>query len=221
MSHSIVILNMNGDEEEEYINNKNQLTFVCGYSNRSNEFKHVHAWMVDSNDEDGKQLFLHVYACSKGSYETVNKSELPPPLDTKIYYGYIALILEDEDHVLHDLSLDDWKQYYEQLYGGFEDIEETEDEDDEEEDCEEEDKENCEEDDDEDNNREEGHVVENNDIKEKRYTKDGYEIDDFVVDDDEIEYESEVDDDDETDSDETDSDETDDDKDNELENEKN
>ena len=212
MSNSIVILNMNGDEEEERINNKNQLAFVCGYSNRSNEFKHVHAWMVDTNDEDGKQIFLHVYACNKGSYETVNKSELPPPLDTKAYYGYIALVLEDEDHVLHDLSLDDWKQYYEQLYGGFEDIEETDDEDDEEEDCEEDDDDDEEEDDSEEE-QEEGHIVENNDIKEKRYTKDGYEIDDFVVDDDdEIEYETEED---ETDSDETDND------DNELENEKN
>lgn len=210
MSHSIVILNMNGEEEEEYINNKNQLSFVCGYNNRSDNFKHVHAWMIDSNNEDGKQLFLHVYACSKGSYETVNKSELPPPLDTNTYYGYIALILEDEDHVLHDLSLDDWKQYYEQLYGGFEDIEETEDEDDEE-DCEDDNEEG-----DSDDSDDDDPVAENNEIKEKRYTKDGYEIDDFVVDDDEIEYESEVDEDDETDSDETD-----DDKDNDLENEKN
>ncbi len=210
MSHSIVILNMNGEEEEEYINNKNQLSFVCGYNNRSDNFKHVHAWMIDSNNKDGKQLFLHVYACSEGSYETVNKYELPPPLDTNTYYGYIALILEDEDHVLHDLSLDDWKQYYEQLYGGFEDIEETEDEDDEE-DCEDDNEEG-----DSDDSDDDDPVAENNEIKEKRYTKDGYEIDDFVVDDDEIEYESEVDDDDETDSDETD-----DDKDNELENEKN
>ena len=174
MTNSIVILNMNGDEEVEHINNKNQLAFVCGYTddNDDNNFQKVHTWMIDI-EEDNKQLLLHLYASSKGSHETINKYELPPPLDTTNYYGYIALVLEDENNTLFNLSIDDWKKYYEQLYGGFEDIEETDGDDDE--------------NDDDDDDYEDDDVVEKG---EKYYTKQGYEIDDFVVSDtDEIEYE--------------------------------
>lgn len=167
MTNSIVILNMNGNEEVEHINNKDQLAFVCGYTddNDDSNFQKVHTWMIDI-EEDDKQLLLHLYASNKGSRETINKYELPPPLDTTNYYGYIALVLEDENNTLCNLSIDDWKTYYEQLYGGFEDIEETSDDDQED---------------------EEDNVVEKG---EKYYTKQGYEIDDFVVSDtDEIEYE--------------------------------
>ena len=165
---------MNGNEEVEHINHINQLAFVCGYTDNDKEFQKVHTWMIDlEEEEEDNQLLLHVYACSNGSHETINKSELPPPLDTTNYYGYIALVLEDENNTLCNLSMDDWKKFYEQLYGGFEDIEETDDEE--------------ESDDEEEGDDEEENVVEKG---KKRYTKNGYEIDDFVVsDNDEIEYE--------------------------------
>ena len=191
MAHSIVILNMNGNEEMENINSINQLAYVCGYTDNMEEFKKVHTWAIHSEDEeeqDISQLYLHVYACSKGSYEVVNKSELPPPLDTTNYYGYIALVLEDKNHELCDLSIDEWKQYYEQLYGGFEDIEETDDE------SEDDESEDDESEEDETENGSKEDVIITTKRREKRYTKDGYEIDDFVVsDNDEIEYETDDD----------------------------
>lgn len=210
--YSMIIIDMDGKEEQEYIqtNDLTRISMLCGFKKNADHFKHIHAWLIDKNehcfDDNDKDMFLHVYASTKGYHENINKFELPPPIDNTLYYGYIAIVLEDEDHQVCHLDINTWKQCYEILCDGFYELGDTDTEEDEG-DTEEEDENNEYEDEDgkddgkdhEDNEYEEGETGENekeehannadgNQSKEKQYTKDGYLIDDFVVDDDTIEY---------------------------------
>tara|TARA_Y100000389_G_scaffold144604_1_gene142977 strand:+ start:4258 stop:4974 length:717 start_codon:yes stop_codon:yes gene_type:complete len=123
---------------------------------------------------NGKHIIL--YAANDGRAGQENKYELPPPVDTHIFFGGMALICIDGDEIseenLSNFTEKNWKQLYEKLLGGFEDLDDDSefDEDDE-------------------------------DIDEDDLTKDGYYKDGFVVDSDE-ENEDEDDDEDASDYDE-------------------
>ncbi len=197
--YSMIIIDMDGNEEEEYIETSDltRISMLCGFNN-SKSFKHIHAWHLDKDENiienHDKDLFLHLYASTKGHHENINKFELPPPIDNVIYYGYIGIILEDEDHQLYHLDKNTWKKCYEALYNGFYDLGESDTDEgerdvdtDNDEEYDDDDDENGYEDDNdgEDENDENDNRVDTNKNKtiEKRYTKEGYLIDDFVVED--------------------------------------
>jgi hypothetical protein len=78
---------------------------------------------------------ITIYAWNKGRSGNENKHELPPPIDNNMYYGDIFALCHINDK-LCDLSVSEYKKFYEDAFGGFEDIaddserESTEDEDD-------------------------------------------------------------------------------------------
>jgi hypothetical protein len=109
-----------------------------------------------------KEYSIAVYGKTTGRANQENKYEFPPPIDNTLFFGN-CVIVNVKDGALSSLTSKEWDTIYDQLYGGFEDIgDEEEDE------------------------SEEG-------ADDLPRTKSGYVKDDFVVDDDEEEDEEEHD----------------------------
>jgi len=71
---------------------------------------------------------VELWAKDNGRAGTENKYELPPPVDTPLYFGTMALVARDEDGQLCDLEIDGWQKLYDALFGGFEDLDGSESE---------------------------------------------------------------------------------------------
>jgi hypothetical protein len=71
---------------------------------------------------------VQLWARDSGKAGTENKYEFPPPVDTQLYFGKCALIQvsreggENEEPKFMSLTKDVWLKIYETLFGGFEDI---------------------------------------------------------------------------------------------------
>jgi hypothetical protein len=152
----------------------------CGFKNPDG-FKKQTEWKSKMN---GKQYFVSVYAKEEGRANTENKYDFPPPIDTRLFFGSCAIVLEETENgskKYTSLNVELWEKIYEKLFVGFEDLKMTIAEDDDEED-------------------------ELANVPASKKTKQGYLKDGFVVDsdaeDDEDEcYSSDEDDDDNDDND--------------------
>ena len=60
---------------------------------------------------------LSVWGWRDGKAGTENKHELPPPLDEGLLFGDAVVVASDGD-----LTVDDWGVFYDQAFGGFEDV---------------------------------------------------------------------------------------------------
>lgn len=79
---------------------------------------------------------LTLFGLTDGKAGTENKHELPPPLDSTLFFGSILLIASEKKDTYTKpvpFSPEDYENFYTQAYGGFEDLDEDEDENDEEE----------------------------------------------------------------------------------------
>ena len=81
---------------------------------KNNDFNKRHTWEV-------KDAFISIYARDTGRANTENKCELPPPIDTTLYFGSMVVIKHADktpsDENLLDLSLSEWEKIYESLFG--------------------------------------------------------------------------------------------------------
>jgi hypothetical protein len=186
----VVIVDKGGDLKTLNIKNFiiDELYKKCALR-KPDDFKRQTEWAVTVNK---KKYYIALYAKTKGRANTENKYDLPPPVDTCLFYGSMALVnfakSDGDETDACDLDVEEWEKIYEKLFGGFEDIENTDDEEE---------------------------TDELADVPKSQLTKNGgYLKDDFVVDtsEDELENEDEdVDEDDEEVDDEDDDDDDDDD----------
>ena len=65
---------------------------------------------------------LNLWSWTDGKAGLENKHELPPPYDTTLLFGDIVVTRADGD----DLTLDTWNVFYNEAFGGFEDLDEDE-----------------------------------------------------------------------------------------------
>jgi len=149
----IILVNKNASLTEKSVKNFDLSTLYkkCSLKSEAN-FEKRHTWNV--ND-----CFYSVYAKDNGRANSENKYDLPPPVDDELYFNTMAIIKHMEPEATNvtvaDLIISEWDKVYEKLFGGFEDLDHSEElsEDDEE-------------------------------ISESEKTKEGYHKDGFVVDDD-------------------------------------
>ena len=71
---------------------------------------------------------VEVWARDSGKAGTENKYELPPPIDNALYFGSLAIVGFNNKDELCDLTDETWKNVYEHLFGGFEDIDDPDSE---------------------------------------------------------------------------------------------
>ena len=125
----IILVSKNGELEETNYkhNDADKLYKSAGFKN-NNGFKCYVKWKVESNNKTHSYL---VYGKELGKPGYENKYEFPPPIDNLLLFNN-CVIIKRKNKKLYDLNLEEWLFVYEKLYGGFEDIEEEEEESDEE-----------------------------------------------------------------------------------------
>jgi hypothetical protein len=82
-------------------------------------FKMATTWTIKIDD---KSYCISVYGKTNGRAGQENKYEFPPPIDTTLFFGNCILVNQNDDKEVVSVSKSEWKEIYEELYGGFEDI---------------------------------------------------------------------------------------------------
>ena len=119
-----VLIKKNCDKKEIYIDNIKKLSKNKNIENKGDgKIKLLYVWTFDNND-----LNVLLYGWDRGNYKNINKFELPDPLENKIYFGDLIFILKEKDEYLK-FTKKDFEEFYEEMFGGFESIENTSDED--------------------------------------------------------------------------------------------
>jgi hypothetical protein len=150
----IVVVEKTGILKETTIKNfsLHELYKKAGFKSPDN-FKKIHTWKIEKNT-------ITLFAKNTGRAGQENKYDFPPPVDNMLFFGACILVLNlDEDaEIIYDLSVPKWEKMYEFLFGGFEDLDDNEEE------------------------------SEDEDVdSDASFTKDGYMKDGFIVDEDEDE----------------------------------
>jgi len=93
---------------------------------KEDDFAKRHTWKINEDD------FVSVYSKNTGRANTENKYELPPPVDSDLYFGKLVVIRHSEQNPTVenclDFTFEEWKTIYEKLMGGFEDLDDNEEE---------------------------------------------------------------------------------------------
>ena len=123
-----IVVKQNGKVCEMQFENTSMehLAKLCGF-NSKNKFKRYHTY------HEGN-YFYSVFGKTNGRAGSENKYELPPPIDNKLFFHTMFILKSTKPsntsyiHMknIQDLSVSDWKKVYENLFGGFEDLGETE-----------------------------------------------------------------------------------------------
>ena len=90
-----------------------------------NDFQMHHVFEVNMNNN--RSYRVRLYGKTKGKSGQENKYDFPPPVDNVLFFGSCLLVNVDGDECATNLSLTEWKQIYDKLFGGFEELD-TEDE---------------------------------------------------------------------------------------------
>ena len=133
---SLVIVQKTGELKEANIKeidntiNYDELYKKCGFR-KPDGFDHIGTW--DDNIVDDINYNISLYARRTGKAGTENKYDFPPPEDNTLFFGDTLLLAKQNDAVV-DLTINTWLTIYENLFGGFENLNDTAKEDEEEED---------------------------------------------------------------------------------------
>ena len=170
---TIIIIEKSGAIKERVVKSISEDTLYksAGFKTDT-DFKCCTIWELNVS---GVSYSIELYGKKTGRAGQENKYELPPPLDTTLFFGSCVIVhrCKTTGNFLN-ITETEWNTIYSTLYGGFEDIEESEDDEDE---------------------------YDSDDGLPK--TKNGYSKDGFVVDDDEDEDDGEDDDEDDDTEDDT------------------
>jgi len=126
---AIVLVEKTGTLKQSSCSDIQSLYKSCGFR-KPDGFELCHTW---NNLAVATKVFnISVYARSEGKANTENKYDMPPPIDTDLYFGTCAIVNTNKAGELIDLSVADWNKVYEFLFGGFENLDDFEDDDNEE-----------------------------------------------------------------------------------------
>lgn len=165
---SIIIVQKNGEiKQMDVFQLENEKLYKKAGFKKGDDFLKQTTWKCNIN---GVPTNISLYAKTKGKANTENKYDFPPPVDTTLYFGNCVLIAEREAKYI-SLTKNLWNVVYETLFGGFENLKDTEEEDDNESD-------------------ELDHIDES--LKASGYLKDGFVVSDEEVDEALLNYDSEL-----------------------------
>lgn len=89
----------------------------CGFKSIEG-FALAHTWTVAFNEIEYK---LCLYGKTEGRANSENKYEFPPPMDNTLFFGS-CVVLNMENNEVTDISVKEFEDMMENLYGGFEDV---------------------------------------------------------------------------------------------------
>jgi hypothetical protein len=155
---AVILIEKTGEIKSLNIKNiiETDLYKKCGFKTNTS-FEKQATW-ISAAAVGAPVISVELYAKTEGRANLENKYEFPPPVDKKLFFGTCLLLARRQDNEFISLSVEYWKQYYNDLMGGFEDLDVSEAE-----------------------------SVEDAAVAALPKTKQGYVKDDFIVDDDEEE----------------------------------
>ena len=90
---------------------------------KKDDFNLRHTWNYKNN-------WFSVFAKDKGRTNSENKYDLPPPIDTQLYFGNMIVLKHKnkkiKENEVVDTDKNEWLKVYEHLFGGFDDLGEEE-----------------------------------------------------------------------------------------------
>ena len=116
-----VILDMVGKKKEVRIDNKTILKKQIKNILKNKGFgiaQELGSWAYNNNE-------VKIYGWEDGKAGKENKHEMPPPYDTNLYFGDL-LVVNLKKNDLINFTKKDYNIFFEEMYGGFEDIGDTE-----------------------------------------------------------------------------------------------
>ena len=122
---AIIVIEKSGNIREVNVNSvePNELYKKAGFK-YSTGFELQTTWSVDLKK---KKYLIDLYAKKQGRAGQENKYEFPPPVDNELYFGSCLIINRGSI-----LKKSEWEEIYNHLYGGFEDLNESDSEEEEE-----------------------------------------------------------------------------------------
>lgn len=118
---SVIIVEKTGKAKSVQVSSADELYKKCGFKSTAG-YELAHTWTVVFNDVEYK---LDVYGKTKGKAGSENKYEFPPPIDNVLFFGNVAVIGRESDKYI-SLSVDEFNDIMEHLYGGYEELESDE-----------------------------------------------------------------------------------------------
>jgi len=119
----VVILDMLGRKKEVRIDDKTilgkQMKNIL--KNKGTGIaQELGSWTYNNNE-------IKIYGWEDGNAGKENKHEIPPPYDTNLYFGDL-LVVNSNGNNLINFTKKDYNIFFEAMYGGFEDIGDTDSE---------------------------------------------------------------------------------------------
>ena len=113
-----IILDMSGKKEEVRINTKTilkkQIKNILKNKGIGNA-QELGSWPYNNNE-------VKIYGWENGNAGQENKHEIPPPHDTNLYFGDLLVVHSNKNNIIN-LTKKEYNKFFEEMYGGFEDIE--------------------------------------------------------------------------------------------------
>jgi len=72
-------------------------------------------------------MLVSMFGWTKGKEENINKLEVPPPVDMELYYGDLIFIATIKGFPIC-FNIEKFEEFYSEAFGGFEDIEDSDEE---------------------------------------------------------------------------------------------
>lgn len=119
-SPSIVVLKKNSDVHSSTLptDGVDALYKRCGFKKHDGFRAHA-TWALPAEDQT---IFVKVFGKTEGRAGSENKAELPPPVDSTIFFGNVAVVsfigADPESAQPTDLTAERWEKLYELLIGG-------------------------------------------------------------------------------------------------------
>ena len=123
---SVVIIEKTGIIKQNECKDINNLYKLCGFR-KVDGFELRHTW--ENLSLNNSKYNVSVYSRNDGKANTENKYDMPPPIDNDLYYGNLAIVNKDQNNNLKDLTVNEWNKIYEHLFGGFENLDDYDDDD--------------------------------------------------------------------------------------------
>ena len=119
-SVSVIVIEKGGNIKELKVKSFDETElYKKGGFKTPTDFKEHTSWK--NIEVNNTKYNIHVYGKTVGRANQENKYEFPPPIDNILFFGSCILV-NKINNTAHNLSSKEWKSIYNQLYGGFEDL---------------------------------------------------------------------------------------------------
>ena len=123
----VLVIDKTGTIKETSIKNYDEKSLYKKVGLKTDiDFKYQHTFEIIQND---KVYSISLFGKTTGKSNYVNKYDFPPPIDNILFFGSCILVRNDiVSNTPTDLNAKLWNVLYSELFGGFEDIENSDSE---------------------------------------------------------------------------------------------